>query len=139
MQRTDQDIDAFLAGLDGDKADEIRALDGMIRERMPGHDRHLYTGKMWGGTDQEIIGYGVLDYQNKSGDQVEWFIVGLAEQKGHISIYVNAVVDDRYLLRDYEDRLGKAKVGSASVSFRSLDDLNVDVLMDLLEEAGRLA
>jgi Domain of unknown function (DU1801) len=136
VQRTDQDVDSFLAGLEGDRAGEMRALHGMIVGRMPGHDRHLYTGKLWGGTDQDIIGYGVLDYRNKSGDQVEWFIVGLAEQKGHISMYVNAVVDDHYLLRDYEGRLGKATVGSASISFRSIDDLDLDVLMELVGEAG---
>lgn len=40
------------------------------------------------------------------------------------------MVDGRYLLRDYEDRLGKAKVGSASIAFRRLDDIDVNVLVE---------
>ena len=78
-----------------------------------------------------------MDYENRSGDNVEWFVVGLAAQKNYTSVYVNAAKDGRYLLRHYEKRLGKAKVGSASVSFGNLDDVDFDVLMELVEEAGR--
>jgi len=136
MERTDRSVDDFLADLRGPASDDIRVLDSEIRQRMPGHERHLYEGKFWGGTDQQIIGYGVMDYQNRSGEDVEWFIVGLAEQKNHISMYVNAVRDGAYLLREYQKRLGKAKVGTASIGFESLADVDVDALMELVEEAA---
>ena len=139
MKRSDRDVDEFLQGLGGRRGEEIRSLDSAIRARTPGHARHLYTGGFWSGSDQEIVGYGVLDYEKPSGEHVEWFLVGLAEQKRHISMYVNAVVDGRYLLRDYESRLGKAKVGSASIAFGSIDDIDLDVLMQLVERASRLA
>lgn len=64
--------------------------------------------------------------------------MGLAAQKNYISMYVNGSVDGRYLLRGYEDRLGKVKVGSASISFDSLDVVEVDTLMELVAEAGRI-
>jgi hypothetical protein len=137
MRRTTDDVERFLAGLEGKQGDDIRLLDAVISERMRGHDRHLYEGKFWGGTDQHIIGYGILDYDNRSGARVEWFIVGVAAQKHHLSIYVNAVKDGAYLLRDYEKRLGRAKFGSASISFESIDDLDLDSLTDLFDEAAR--
>jgi hypothetical protein len=138
MERTAKDVDAFLASLDPPRGESIRRLDVEIVNRMPGSERHLYEGKFWGGSDQQIVGYGLMDYENRSGEQVEWFLIGLAEQKNYISIYVNAVKDGRYLLRDYEQRLGKARVGSASISFDHVDDIDFDALMDLVEEAGQL-
>ncbi|HEX6286614.1 MAG TPA: DUF1801 domain-containing protein [Acidimicrobiia bacterium] len=139
MERTDRDVDAFLASIEGRPGEDIRRLDAAIVERMRGAERYLYEGKFWGGSDQQIVGYGVMDYENRSGENVEWFVVGLAAQKNYISMYVNAVKDGRYLLREYEKELGKAKVGSASISFGSLDDVDLDGLLALVEEAGRLS
>jgi hypothetical protein len=69
---------------------------------------------------------------------VEWFAVGLARQKRHYSLYVNAVEDGRYLGQAYAGRLGKVKLGAASVGFRRLEDVDLDGLRALLEHAGRL-
>lgn len=138
MERTERDVDAFLASIECRRGEDIRRLDAAIVERIPGAERHLYEGKFWGGTDQQIVGYGVMDYENRSGENVEWFVVGLAAQKNYISMYVNAVKEGRYLLREYEKELGKAKVGSASISFAGLGDVDLEVLLALVEEAGRL-
>lgn len=136
MERTTKDVDQFLAGLHGKRGDDIRLLDAAITERMPNHPRHLYEGTFWGGSDQQIIGYGVMDYTNKSGEDVEWFIIGLAEQKNYISMYVNAVEDGEYLLRQYEHHLGRAKVGSASLTFDSVDHLDLGTLFEMIDRAG---
>jgi hypothetical protein len=136
VQRTSSDVDNFLAGLEGKPGEDMRVLDAAIVERMPAADRHLYEGKFWGGSDQQIIGYGVMDYTNRSGGGVGWFLVGLAAQKNYISLYVNAVVDGEYLLRRYEDRLGKVKVGSASVSFDDIERIDFESLMSMVDEAA---
>ena len=107
---------------------------------MPNAGRFLYEGTFWGGSDQQIVGYGVIDSRNRSGDDVEWFMVGLALQKDHISVYVNAVEDGQYLLRRYEGKLGKAKLGSASIAFSSIDDVDLENLMELVSlAAGQLS
>jgi hypothetical protein len=93
---------------------------------------------MWGGTQQRIIGYGSHRYVNRSGKDVEWFVIGLARQKQHLSLYVNAVEDGAYLVQGYADRLGRVKVGSANVTFRRLADLDLAVLRELLDRAARL-
>jgi hypothetical protein len=59
----------------------------------------------------------------------------LAAQKNHISVYVNAADADGYLVKKYADRLGKARVGSASIAFKSVADIDLDVLRELLEAA----
>ncbi len=125
--------DEHLAQLDDD---DMSLLDREITARMPGAARLLWEGKMWGGTDQAIIGYGHFSYKNSSGKEVEWFMVGLAQQKNYISMYVNAVSDGGYLLDEYKARLGKVKTGSASISFDSVSDVELDVLLELVERAG---
>ena len=136
MRRTDTDVAGFLTSLEGKQGEDMRYLDSFISERMTGHERHLYEGTFWGGSDQEIIGYGVMDYTNRSGEDVEWFMVGLAEQKNHISLYVNAVEDGQYMLRQYEGKLGKAKLGSASIAFSTLEDIELDNLLELVGRAA---
>lgn len=138
MERTGTDVNGYLERLVGKRGEDIRHLDELIGEQLPRAERHLYEGKLWGGTDQQIVGYGILDYRNKSGDDVQWFLVGLAAQKDHISMYVNAVEDGQYLLAQYDGRLGKAKLGSASISFTSLDDVDIAALGELLSRAGEL-
>lgn len=138
MERTSKDVDGHLDSIRGQPGEEMRRLDRLITERMPAAGRHLYEGKFWGGSDQQIIGYGVMDYTNRSGDAVEWFTVGLAAQKNYISMYVNAVENDAYLLGQYKGKLGKVKMGSASISFDTLDDVDHESLMELVERAGQL-
>jgi hypothetical protein len=138
MERTARSVDEHLASIDGVRGEDIRTLDEIIREQMPEAERHLYEGTFWGGSDQQIIGYGILDYRNKSGDDVEWFLVGLADQKNYISMYVNAVDDGKYLLDQYEGRLGKVKKGSASISFASLDDIDLAGLSEMLGRANTI-
>lgn len=138
MERTTKDVDAHLDSIPGQRGDEMRQLDRSITELMPDAGRHLYEGKFWGGSEQQIVGYGVMDYTNRSGDEVEWFTVGLAAQKNYISMYVNAVENDAYLLGQYKGKLGKVKMGSASISFDTLDDVDHESLMDLVERAGQL-
>ena len=137
MEISERTPDEHLASLSEGVRADIQFLDAEISKRMPvGAERVIYEGKLWGGTDQNIIGYGKFGYTNSSGKTVEWFMVGLAAQKRHISVYINAVDDDGYLVPRYKDRLGKAKVGSASIGFKSLADIDLGVLMELVDMAA---
>jgi hypothetical protein len=126
----------FLAGLPAHRRSVAEAVHETIRGAAPGLEPWIWRGVMWGGTDQTILGYGRYEYVNRSGTTVEWFVIGLASQKAYLSIYVNAVRDGRYLAQVYGDRLGKVKIGSASVSFRKLDDLDLDNVARMVAEAA---
>jgi hypothetical protein len=135
MEKTQRSPDEHIDGLPIRYRDDIRLLDTEIRRRMPGRSRALYEGKMWGGTDQVIIGYGDYQYTGPKGETMKWFIVGLAAQKQYISVYVNAADEEGYLVKRYAPRLGKAKLGSAVVSFKSSADIEMGALMDLVSAA----
>ncbi len=94
---------------------------------------------MWGGTDQEIIGYGTQSYVRSDKQTVTWFLVGLALQKNHVSVYINAVEDRQYLPERYGKALGAVKIGKSSIGFSSLDDIDLDQLESLVARARRVA
>lgn len=137
MEIVDEDVDAFLAS--GARSAALQELDRVITRSMPGLTRVLWRGTMWGGTDQAIVGYGSIRQPRPRGEDVEWFLVGLAEQKRHLSIYVNAAEDGEYLVQRFANGLGKVKVGAAAVTFSSIDDLDLEGLHALLLRARALA
>lgn len=116
----------------------MTTLDQLIVNALPGRRRDLWEGVFWGGTDQHIIGYGHIRQPRPKGKHVDWFLVGLAKQKQTYSIYLNAVLDGRYLAHTYGDRLGKVKLGAANISFRKLADVDLDALRTLLEQADAI-
>jgi hypothetical protein len=135
MDRTDVDPDVFIASLPEPLRTDLGRVDEVLRRVMKGHSRVLWGGTFWGGSEQSIIGYGDYTYQRSDKKPVEWFILGLAPQKNYNSIYINASDDDGYVIQKYADRLGKVKVRSAAVTFKSADDLDLEVL----EEVATLA
>ena len=138
MQISNQPVDVWLESLDDPRLDDVKELDAIIADAFAHASRVLWVGTFWGGSDQTIIGYGDLYQPRPKGEVVHWFVVGLALQKSHISLYVNAVQDGKYLGQAYGKRLGKVKLGSASITFKTLADLDVDVVKAMLVEAQHL-
>jgi hypothetical protein len=136
MEKTTADPTGFIQSLPADVRTDIEALDALISDVMRGHPRVMWEGKFWGGTEQKIIGYGDLTYSRPGKATVHWFIVGLALQKSYLSIYVSAADDDGYLVKKYQDRLGKVKVGSSVISVKKADDLDLSVLRELIVAAA---
>ncbi|MEL6985538.1 MAG: hypothetical protein AAFO29_24110 [Actinomycetota bacterium] len=143
MERVDTNPDDFITSFDdAEQRATMTRLDEVICSALPGRSRTLWQGTMWGGTDQSIIGYGDIVQPRPKGDDVEWFLVGLARQKDLYSLYVNAVEDGRYLGQVREDRLrvpgvakSRLKIGSASIGLKTIDDIDLDALADLLATA----
>jgi hypothetical protein len=108
--------------------DDVATLDKVISQEMKGLIRVMWQGKLWGGINQNIIGYGDYEYVRPGNKKAHWFIVGLAAQKNYISVYINAVTNKRYLPEIYARELGKVKVGKSSISFKELSDINLKVL-----------
>lgn len=138
MQRSTTPPDEFIASLPDDVRDDIAVLDAQLSHLFEGHERVLWEGVFWGGTSQQIIGYGAYRYKGRSGVEGEWFIVGLAVQKGHLSLYVSGAEDGQSLAKRYADRLGKVKVGSANVTFKRLADLDLSIVLEMAERARDL-
>ena len=138
MERTSRDVDGYLASLPDEVRNDMLELDREISDVMQGHEREIYEGIFWGGSEQTIIGYGRWSYQRSDKQPVEWFMIGLALQKRYISIYVNAVKDGKYLSEVDGASIGKVKVGKSNVSLASVDDVDLEALRVFLADARDL-
>lgn len=127
-------IDKYINSLSIDKRIVINELDSKIR-RLFSSQPKLWSQKLWGGTDQNIIGYGEYTHKYSSGKVVTWFLVGLTVQKNYFSVYINAVENGKYLPETVKEALGKVKVGKSSITFKKIEDLNVDCLIELIKKA----
>ena len=138
MERVESSPNDYIASQAPDIRAVLEELHTLIRTALPDRGCCMWEGVFWGGSEQQIIGYGDYSYQRSDKTQVDWFIVGLTRQKNYFSVYVNAVEGKDYLAELYGPRLGKVKIGKSSISFRNRADLDLDVLREMIEHAGRI-
>lgn len=135
MERSTTSPDEFLASLPDDVRDDMVALDAALAPVFVGHERVLWEGVFYGGTLQRIVGYGAYHYRGRSGAEGDWFVVGLARQKDHITLYATGAEDGQSLVKRYGAALGKVKLGSGSLTFRRLADVDLTAVVDLATRA----
>ncbi len=138
MKLVDSSPDDYIASQEPDIQEVLNEIHTRIKKALPRQDCCMWEGIFWGGSEQRIIGYGNYTYLRSDKTQVEWFIIGLTRQKNYFSVYVNAVDDGQYLTERYGPRLGKVKTGKSSITFRHLADVNLDVLSEMVEHAGKI-
>jgi len=140
MFRVDADtLEAYL-GFDPIRKIDLQKLDRLVRESAPRLKRYFHQGTPAGepGMRFKMIGYGKSHYLAKSGQQVEWPVVGVALQKHYISVYLSISKDGADLVQSYAGELGECRVGRNNFSFVGFDDLNLATVSALLAEADQI-
>ncbi|WP_428660263.1 DUF1801 domain-containing protein [Runella sp.] len=74
------------------------------------------------------IGYGMHTIKYTDGTTKEFYKIGLSANKTGISVYILGIKDKTYLSQTYGDKLGKASVSGYCIKFKTLQDINVDIL-----------
>ncbi len=87
------------------------------------------TGKramMWG---DSIVGFGRYHYKYASGREGDFFVTGFLPRKQNFTIYIMpGYADYQHLLK----KIGKHKLGKSCLYVKSLDDIDLDVLKELI-------
>ena len=138
MVITKTDPSDYIASLPEESRADIAKLDKEISKAIPGADRVMWEGKFWGGSEQKIIGYGTYTYTGSNKKSGEWFIVGLAQQKNYITVFIVAVDAKEYLVEKYKGDFGKAKIGKSTVSFKKLADIDLPKLIEVVKRGYEL-
>ena len=130
--------DSLESYLDFDPARKIdlKQFHELIRKAGPGLTRYFHQGTPAGtaGMRMKMIGYGKFRYTVKSGQTVEWPVVGIALQKNYISVYVAVQKNRRPIMQDYAGKLGELRSGHNNFSFERFADLKIDRLSSLISE-----
>jgi hypothetical protein len=79
------------------------------------------------------IGFGLQTIKYADGKTREFYQIGLSANKTGISVYILGIKDKKHLAQTYGKKLGKANVSGYCIRFKTLKDIN----LDMLEEAIR--
>jgi hypothetical protein len=74
------------------------------------------------------IGYGSQTLKYADGTSREFYQIGFSANTNGISVYIIGIKDKTYLAKTYGKKLGKATVTGYCIKFKTLKDINVDIL-----------
>ena len=74
------------------------------------------------------IGYGLYTIKYADGKTREFYQIGISANTTGISVYIMGLEDKKYLANTYGKTLGKANVTGYCIKFKTLKDINIDVL-----------
>lgn len=131
---TQQQIASYLSSLPEAKRRDIEALDQCIRQIDPGarlwfNDGRNAEGKV---VSNPSIGYGEYTIRYANQTTKEFFRVGVSGNKSGISVYVMGLEDPTFLPATYGKSIGKATVTGYCIKFKSLSDVDLNVLTEIL-------
>ena len=86
-----------------------------------------------------MLGYGKCHYRYAGGREGDWFVVGLASQNNHISLYICICEKNQHLPEINKHRLGDVSVGKSCIRFKNLADLDLRVAFARIRKAANLA
>jgi hypothetical protein len=88
--------------------------------------------KMWGAS---LIGFGLKRYKSpKTGREVDWFRMGFSPRKANLSLHLTLDIQQH---SEALKKLGKHSTGAGCLYIKSLADINIDVLVEIIEKAAK--
>jgi Domain of unknown function (DU1801) len=123
-------IEEHIATQSEPKRSEMQQLNDMIMALTPGCRLWFLDGKDERGktVSNPNIGYGSQTAKYADGKAKEFYQIGISANTTGISVYVMGLNDKKYLTRTFGQKLGKASVTGYCIKFKTLADINLDVL-----------
>jgi len=83
------------------------------------------------------IGYGLHTIKYADGTTREFYQIGLSANKTGISVYILGIKDKTYLAKTYSKQIGKASVSGYCIRFKTLKDINLDILEEAIRYGAK--
>ncbi len=130
-----EQIAAYIASQPEPKRSDMQELHKHILQVMPKCKLWFLDGKDEKGktVSNPNAGYGSYTIKYADGTTREFYQIGLSANSTGISVYIMGIKDKKYLANTYGKNLGKASVTGYCIKFKTIKDIN----MDILEEAIR--
>ena len=125
-----EQIKDYIASQPEPKRGEMQALHDMILQVSPASKLWFLDGKNTEGkiVSNPNIGYGSFTMKYTDGSTREFYQIGLSANSTGISVYIMGIEDKKYLAQTYGKELGKASVTGYCIKFKTLKDINIDIL-----------
>ena len=125
-----EQINEYITSQSEPKRNDMQALHRIILEVMPACKLWFLDGKNSENktVSNPNIGYGLYTIKYADGKTREFYQVGLSANTTGISVYILGIDDKTYLAKTYGKKIGKASVTGYCIKFKTLKDINIDIL-----------
>jgi len=126
----EEQIELYIASQPEPKRSEMQALHQLTLQVLPACKLWFTDGKNDEGkvVANPNIGYGFYTIKYADGTTKAFFRVGISANKTGISVYILGLEDKTYLVKSFGQSIGKASVTGYCIRFKTLKDINIDVL-----------
>src|SRR5882672_1671754 len=125
-----EQIKEYITSQPEPKRSDMQELHRIILQVMPSCKLWFLDGKDDNGkiVSNPNIGYGSYTIKYADGTNREFYQIGLSANTTGISVYILGIKDKTYLAKTYGKKLGKASVTGYCVKFKTIKDINIDIL-----------
>ena len=129
-----KEIKEYISSQPEPKRSDMQALHQHILKVVPGCKLWFLDGKGEKGktVSNPNIGYGFYTITYANGTTRDFYQIGLSANTTGISVYILGLEDKTYLAKTYGKKLGKASVTGYCIKFKSLKDINIDILEEAI-------
>ena len=129
-----EQIRAYISIQSEPKRSEMQELHRIILQVLPECKLWFLDGK--NSENKTIsnpnIGYGFQTIKYANGKTRPFYQIGLSSNTTGISIYIMGIEDKTYLARTYGKKLGKASVSGYCIKFKTLKEININILEEAI-------
>lgn len=128
--KVQEQIKEYITSQPEPKRGEMQELHQHILRMLPKCKLWFLDGKDSKGktVSNPNIGYGSYTIKYADGATREFYQIGLSANTTGISVYIMGIKDKTYLAKTYGKKLGKASVTGYCIKFKTLKDINIDIL-----------
>lgn len=132
----EEEIKKYISSQPEPKRSEMQELHQRILQVSPGCKLWFFDGK--NSENQTVsnpnIGYGLHTLKYADGKTREFYQIGISANTSGISVYILGIKDKKYLAQTYGKNLGKASVTGYCIKFKTLKDIDINVLETAIQD-----
>ncbi|WP_281323551.1 DUF1801 domain-containing protein [Flavobacterium aestivum] len=134
FMNVEEQIKEYITSQPEPKRSDMQDLHRLILQVLP-------EGKLWflDGKNSENkivsnpnIGYGLRTIKYADGKTREFYQIGISANQTGISVYILGIENKKYLSETYGEKLGKASVSGYCIKFKTLKEINIDILEEAI-------
>jgi hypothetical protein len=134
----EKQIAEYIASQPEPKRSEMQTLHQLTLKTLPGCKLWFLDGKDSEGktVSNPNIGYGLYTIKYADGTTKDFYQIGISANTTGISVYILGIKDKTYLAQTYGEDIGKASVTGYCIKFKTLKNINIDVLEAAIRYGG---
>jgi Domain of unknown function (DU1801) len=129
-----EQINEYITSQPEPKRSDMQALHRLTLKLLPKCKLWFLDGKDDKGkiVANPNIGYGLYTMKYTDGKTRAFYQIGMSANTTGISVYIMGIKDKTYLDQTYGKNIGKASVSGYCIKFKTLQDINIDILKEAI-------